>query len=262
MRPEPIPRRKLYQEVLDRLLARIDGGEVAPGDPLPSERELMEAYGVGRPAIREALQSLERSGIVTITHGGRARLVVPTAGALIAQIQEGGRHLLRSEPHSLDHLKDARLFLETGLARLAAERADAAGVRELKERLEEHRDALTRLDEFITRDMAFHRQIAALSGNPIFPAIVEGTFGWLAAFYRSLVRAPGAERLTIAEHERIYDAIAARDAEAAGAAMRDHLTRANALYRRVAAEAGATGRGAAAPRRLNPGGRRGSGNRR
>jgi hypothetical protein len=62
MHPEPILRRKLYQEVLDRLLARIENGEIAPGDPLPSERELMEAYGVGRPAIREALQALQRPG--------------------------------------------------------------------------------------------------------------------------------------------------------------------------------------------------------
>jgi DNA-binding FadR family transcriptional regulator len=238
MRPEPILRRKLYQEVLDRLMSRIESGEIAPGDPLPSERELMEAYGVGRPAIREALQSLERSGIVTISHGERARLAVPSAGNLIGQIEEGARHLLRSEPHSLDHLKDARLFLETGLARLAAERADPEGVAQLRARLDEHKGALARLDEFVDRDMAFHRQVAHLTGNPIFPAIIEAMFSWLAAYYRSLVRAPGAEMLTIAEHERIYAAIAARDPDGAAAAMRDHLSRANALYRRVGAEPG------------------------
>ena len=83
--------------------------------------------------------------------------------------------------------------------------------------------------------MAFHRQIAHLSGNPIFPAIIEAMFGWLAAFYRSLVRAPGAEQLTLAEHERILAAIAAHDPDAADAAMRDHLTRANDLYRRFTA---------------------------
>lgn len=233
MADEPILRRKLYQEVLDRLLSRIESGEIAPGDPLPSERELMETYGVGRPAIREAMQSLERSGIVTISHGERARLVVPSAGALIAQIQDGARHLLRSEPASLEHLKDARLFLETGLARLAAQNGDAAGIATLKEKLEDHRAALTKLDQFLDRDMAFHRQIAVLTGNPIFPAIVEAMFSWLGAYYRSLVRAPGAEMLTLTEHKRIYEAIAAHDPDAAAAAMHDHLTRANALYSRV-----------------------------
>ena len=74
---EQIQRRKLYQEVLDRLLERIRSGEIPPGAHLPSERELMEFYGVGRPAVREALQALERSGIVEITHGeqiGRAHV--------------------------------------------------------------------------------------------------------------------------------------------------------------------------------------------
>ena len=66
---EHIERRKLYQEVLDRLMVRITSGEIAPGEHLPSERELMEFYGVGRVAVREALQELARSGIVEISHG-------------------------------------------------------------------------------------------------------------------------------------------------------------------------------------------------
>jgi GntR family transcriptional regulator, sialic acid-inducible nan operon repressor len=228
---DPIPRRKLSQEVTQRLGARIRAGEFRPGDHLPSERALMEAYGVGRPAVREALQRLERDGIVTITHGERARVAVPSAGQLIAQIAEGASHLLRLDPDNLDHLKDARLFLELGLVRRAAERADDPGIALLRLCLEEHVHALHNLPEFLPKDMAFHRQIAAMSGNPIFPAIIEAMFGWLAAYYRHLVRLRGAEDLTITEHHRIFAAIAARDADAAEAAMREHLTRANALYR-------------------------------
>ena len=230
---EQIQRRKLSQEVLDRLMELISGGKIAPGEHLPSERDLMERYGVGRPAIREALQSLERSGIITITHGERARVAVPTADQLVAQIARGAQHLLRMQPGSLEHLKEARLFLEIGLARLAAQRADEAGLRLLQERLEEHQRSTTRLEEFVGRDMAFHRQIAVMTGNPIFTAIVEAMFGWLSAYYRTLVRAPGAESLTLAEHQRIFDAIAARDPAAAESAMRDHLTRANTLYQRL-----------------------------
>lgn len=230
---DPIPRRKLYQEVFDRLLQRICSGEFEPGDQLPSERALMQSYGVGRPAVREALQSLERAGIVTITHGERARVAVPTAEQLIEQMAGGTRHLLRMEPQTLDHLKDARLFLEVGLARRSALNADAAGVAELKRRLEEHEAALDELSAFVTKDMAFHRQIASLTGNPIFPAIIEAMFGWLGEYYVRLVRVPGAEALTIAEHRSIFEAIAAGDPEAAETAMREHLTRANELYRQL-----------------------------
>lgn len=229
---EPIARRKLSHEVRERLTQRIRAGEFPPGDQLPSERALMESYGVGRPAVREALQSLERAGIVTISHGERARVALPTAGSMLDQLAGAARHLLWSAPGTLDHLKDARLFLELGLARRAAERATPDDVRELERRLAEHVHSLAHLDDFLRKDMAFHRQIAAIGGNPIFPAIIEAMFDWLGEYYRQLVRLEGAENLTIAEHRRILDAIAARDAPAAEAAMRDHIARANDLYRR------------------------------
>lgn len=230
MSTEIIPRRKLYQEVMDRLMARIEAGEFGPGEQLPSERDLMDVYGVGRPAIREALQQMERSGIVGISHGERARVLVPTAETMVGQMTDAARYLLSVEPRTLDHLKEARIFLEAGLARLAAERSDEAGLAVLRQRLDEHRQA--DLDDFLQRDIAFHRQIAAMSGNPIFPAVVEAMLTWLGAYYRTLVRVPGAEVLTLEEHQRIYDAIAGRRPEEAAAAMADHLNRANALYRR------------------------------
>jgi DNA-binding FadR family transcriptional regulator len=230
---ETIPRRKLYQEVLDRLMERIRTGAIPPGTQLPSERELMEAYGVGRPAVREALQSLERSGIVEIAHGERARVVVPTAERLVAQVAGGAMHLLRSQPGSLEHLKDARLFLETGTARMAAERASGEQVAHLRLSVARHRASIDDPEVFIERDMAFHREVADISGNPIFPVIVEAMFRWAGEYYQAMVRAPGAEELTLAEHERIVDAIAAHDPAAAAEAMHAHLSRANTLYRQL-----------------------------
>ena len=70
-----------------------------------------------------------------------------------------------------------------------------------------------------------------MSGNPIFPAIVEGMLTWLGDYYHSLVRAQGVESLTLHEHQRIYDAIAAGNAAEAAQAMADHLNRASDLYR-------------------------------
>jgi len=230
---EAIQKRKLYQEVLDRLMVRIRSGALLPGAHLPSERELMDEYGVGRPAVREALQSLERSGIVEIAHGERARVVVPTADRLVAQVAGGAMHLLRSQPGSLEHLKDARLFLECGTARIAAERATEAQVAQLRLAVAQQRAAADNIDLFIERDMAFHREIASIGGNPIFPAIVEALFRWAGEYYQSMVRAPGAEALTLAEHSRIVDAIEAKDPEAAAQAMHAHLSRANALYQQL-----------------------------
>ena len=231
MTTEHIQRRKLYQDVLDRLMQRIEFGEIGPGDQLPSERELMEVYGVGRVAVREAMQELARSGIVEISHGERARVVVPTARLLIDQIAGGARHLLRMQPETLDHLKEARLFLETGMVKLAAERATADDVLRLQARLEDHRACMVNLDQFMKKDMYFHREIARISGNPIYPAIVEALFEWASSYYQSIVRAPGAEELTLSEHQKIIEAIASHDVSSAVQAMTDHLNRASDLYR-------------------------------
>lgn len=231
MNVEPIQRRKLYQDVLERLMQRIESGEIGPGDQLPSERDLMEVYGVGRVAVREAMQELARSGIVEISHGERARVVVPTAHLLIEQIAGGARHLLRMQPETLDHIKEARLFLEIGMVKLAAEHATEDDIARLQTRQMHHRASMVNLDQFMKQDMYFHREIARISGNPIYPAIVEAMFGWASAYYQSIVRAPGAEELTLLEHQKIIDAIAKHDVAGAVKAVTDHLTRANELYR-------------------------------
>jgi DNA-binding FadR family transcriptional regulator len=231
MTGERIQRRKLSHEVHDRLFEQLKSGEWQPGDHLPSERELMARYGVGRPAIREAMQTLAHSGVIEIAHGDRARVRMPTAQSLIDQITGGAQHLLRMQPNTLDNLKEVRVFLETGMARIAAERATASDIERLRQRHETHRQVLDDIDQFLACDMAFHREIAAISGNPIFPAIVEAMLSWAKEFYVTILRAPGKEPLTIIEHERIIETIANHDPAGAEQAMRDHLTRANTLYR-------------------------------
>ena len=220
--------RKLSHAVIDRLVEAIETGAYKPGERLPAERDLMRLYGIGRPAVREALQALQAMGLIHITHGARARVVEPAAASIIAQMSEAMIQLLHSNPTGLDELKEARLLLECGLVRIATARTTPDGLQALllaKQACETASGAA-----LVAADMAFHRQIAAISGNSFIAAATAGMLEWLTRFKRSLVAAPGAERVTLAEHQRIYDAIAAGDAEAAVLAMTEHLTRANTLY--------------------------------
>lgn len=228
--PEPIRRRKLSHDVQDRLLAMIRRGDLAPGDLMPSERELMAQLTVGRPAIREAMQNLQRMGLVEIRHGERARLTAPSIGSMTEQISETMRHLLVHSSTTLEHLKEARVTFEVEMARIAASRRTAADVEGLRELIAAQAAARATPEKFLELDGRFHRGIAAVSGNPIFVSLSEALFGWLTNFHVTLVRKPGLERLTLAEHEQILQGIEDGDGGAAGRAMADHLNRANALY--------------------------------
>ena len=99
-------------------------------------------------------------------------------------------------------------------------------------RVEEQRSALQDPREFLRCDGLFHREIALISANPIFPALSEAMFGWLSEFHVSLVRVPGCEALTLAEHSGIAEAIENGAEDLARQRMTDHLDRANELYRR------------------------------
>lgn len=71
---QPVARQSVSDAVYDQLAAEIFGGGLAPGDPLPSERNLTKLFGVNRQAVREALKRLDQAGLVEINHGGATRV--------------------------------------------------------------------------------------------------------------------------------------------------------------------------------------------
>jgi DNA-binding FadR family transcriptional regulator len=232
-----LEKRKLSDDVRERLLKRLRSGEFAPGDALPSERELMHAYSVGRPAIREAMQDLQRLGLLDIHHGRRARVAAPSIGRVIEEIGETMRHVLSSSAATLEHFKEARFLFEMEMVRIAARKRLSGDIARLRALLDAQREASRDLERFVGRDGAFHREIAAISGNPIYPALMEAMFKWLAASYRGAVSVPGLEKVTLQEHALIIEGIASGNPDLAAKHMADHLNRANELYRTAHARA-------------------------
>jgi DNA-binding FadR family transcriptional regulator len=178
------------------------------------------------------MQALELLGLIEIRHGGRARVSEPSIGRMVDQISETMKHLLIHSPASLENLKEARATFERELARIAARRRSEADLERLEEILSEQALAAEDPARFRMLDGRFHREIAGISGNPIFSALVDALFRWLSDFHIDLVSVPGLEQLTLAEHHEILGAITRGDAEASAAAMGDHLMRANELYRK------------------------------
>jgi DNA-binding FadR family transcriptional regulator len=227
---EQIVRRKLSDEVFDRLERMITSGELKPGDEMPSERVLMERFGVGRPAIREAMQSLAGMGLVNISHGERAKVLKLTAQSIFRQVDLTAKIMLSQSNDSLENLKSARIFFERGMAREAAQRATSADIEALKTIINRQRESLGNAEDFISADMQFHTRIAQISGNPIFAAVSEAMLAWLREYHTEMLIWTGKEKFTLVEHEEIVERLAARDADGAESAVLKHLERSRALY--------------------------------
>jgi GntR family transcriptional regulator, sialic acid-inducible nan operon repressor len=225
--PVPIRRHKLSDDVQERVLSLIRREALRPGDVLPSERELMTSYRVGRPAVREAMQNLQRMGLVEIRHGERPRVAHPSMEAMVGNMAESVRHVLTHSEATLRHLREARHRFETEMARDAARRRTPEHIERLEAILADQEAALSDPARFLDLDGAFHRAVAAIGGNPIFESVSQALFEWLIQFHVDMVRLPGQERFALREHRAVLKAIAAGKPNQAAERMADHLNRVN-----------------------------------
>ncbi len=228
---ERIVRRKLSDLVVDKLRDLIVDGELGPGDPMPSERVLMERFGVGRPAVREALQSMHTMGLITISHGERSRVNVLNAGLALRQVDEIAQLLLSAKPENLEHLKETRRLVEVGIVKIAAENNTSADVKDLRKLVIAQSNERGSAEAFMQADIAFHNRIAETTGNPLIVAVSEAMLKWLFKYHTSLLHWSGREETTLSEHEKIVDLIEARDVEGSAEMMQQHLDRSDVLYK-------------------------------
>ncbi|MDO5703655.1 MAG: FCD domain-containing protein [Paracoccus sp. (in: a-proteobacteria)] len=200
---------------------------------LPTERELAEQMGIGRRAIRRALEVLEEEGQIWRKHGSGTYTGPPPVTRPIP-------HALPVSPSSLMHMIEARLGLEPYIARLAALRCTGEMRRRMAhcaERVETAED----VDSADLWDSALHREIAAASGNPLLLALFDQLNVWrhdegLRRIRLRARRYAGTPRPILNEHRVILDALAAGDAAAAETAMRTHLESLRAVFLKFATE--------------------------
>jgi len=225
----PIKRRKISEDVADRIeqLIRDDGLQI--GDALPSEREIMAAFGVGRSAVREAFFALTKRGLVEVRNGEKAKVASPDLGVVINEMSGAARRML-AQPDGIKNFQDARRLFETGVAARAAERATDADIESLAECLEANRRSIDSPDRFQQTDFAFHRQIAAVAHNPLFLAVTEALVTWLLDQRNRTIQGPHHTTTAYEAHRVIFEAIRDHHPEAAAAAMDGHLRVVEKLY--------------------------------
>lgn len=217
-----IRRRKIHEEVAQQIETAISSGHFEIGDQLPSERELMDKFGVGRPAIREALLHLERMGLVHLSPGEKARVTKPTIHGLVEQLSGAARHFLAT-PLGEASFQDARRVFEAGIAYNAALSANDEEIATLEKALEANRQALNNMTEFEKTDIRFHIELTKIGGNPIFLALHTALVDWLSLQRFISLQLPGVAEEAFESHKAIFNAVAAHEAPFAWAAMDTHL---------------------------------------
>jgi GntR family transcriptional regulator, sialic acid-inducible nan operon repressor len=227
-----IKRSKIFEQVADVLERRIHEQSLSAGAELPSERDLMKEFGVGRPAVREALFHLQRMGLVEMRPGARAQVAVPSVRGVMHSVAGSARYLL-SASEGIKHFQDARILFETGLVRDAARLASDADIARLKTALDNNRESIGDTRRFEQSDVAFHFAIATVPNNPIYTALHSAIIEWLVDQRHVTLSYPGQNKLAYQAHVAIYEAIAARDPDAAAAEMRAHLEQVATLYWKV-----------------------------
>ena len=226
---DPIRRRRLYEEVEARLTRDLREGIFKVGDFLPPERALMERFGVGRPAVREALFSLQKKGLLHLSSGERPKVTAPTAERMVRELAAAAQHFL-TQPDGIAQFQRAREFLEVGLARAAAQTATADDIAMLKEKLDENKRAIGDPNAFAKTDVEFHHILATMQRNTIITALAEAVSGWLTEQRSKVLQKPEADRAAFRFHRRIFLAVKLGDATGAEAAMREHLSDVNRRY--------------------------------
>ncbi len=213
---------KLSEPIEKALAEDIAEGNFNPGDMLPSERELMERFAVGRPSIREALFSLSKRGLIEVGSGRRPRVLEPSFDVVTHELDLIVRQVLNKQSN-VANLMELRRVIERALARKLAVEITDAQIEILGAKLQANRDALPDLELFWTTDSDFHASIAAECGNPIFPVIVNALLNWLIIQRRVTLSQPGRPEMALKFHEQIFDAIARHDPDAAEERMNAHL---------------------------------------
>ena len=159
----PVGRRKRAHDVADKLEALIAADEFGVGSRLPSEKELMARFGVGRPAVREALFMLQQQGRIEIGSGARALVVSPTPAFLVRQMGELIKRVADG-PRGQDHLEQARLLFETGRCLAGGTERDRSRTSsDCGRRSTPTSPRSADVGEFIRTDVAFHYELARSS---------------------------------------------------------------------------------------------------
>jgi DNA-binding GntR family transcriptional regulator len=195
----------LYEQVAERLRARIFAHELEPGAWV-DEQAIASEFGISRTPLREALKVLAAEGLVQLR---------PRRGCYVAALSE----------QDLDEIFPVMALLEGRCAQEATAKATDADLRRLKtihadlERFAANGDP----DRFFEANQQFHNALQDLAGNRWLKQLIDETRQFIKLTRRDSLNPEGRLKQSLVEHRAILAAVQSRDANEAGRLMHDHL---------------------------------------
>lgn len=230
----PIKNRRTFEAVSEQIKKMIFEGVYQSGDRLPSEIELASQFEVGRQSVREALRILELSGFITIQKGGGggARVKDNISGTISRLFLDA----FQMEKTSLEELTVARVEIESVVLKHAVQNADKADIDALRENVSVARKKIKNQLAVIDENITFHQLLAKASKNNLFVIVVQAITTAVrhcmiqlrTARSESDATAWASERImqskiTVKYHEKIIEAMIAKDVEKAIAILEEHI---------------------------------------
>lgn len=225
MQPAPLGKTRLADTIAAELEKRILEGSLKAGDRLPPERELALELGVSRPSLREAMQKMVSKGLLSTRHGGGTFVT----DRLDAHFVDPWQDMLKGHPLLHRDLLEFRQMLEGQAATLAAERATDADISQLDGAYAGLEIAYAGDDvaACIDADVAFHQAIAEAAHNLLIghltASLMRVIHGHVASNLTHLHEQPQRWSQLQAQHHAIWQAIRARQPQAAAAAAGAHI---------------------------------------
>jgi DNA-binding FadR family transcriptional regulator len=218
---------KLAQVVASEIRRRIVSGELAAGEFLPFEAELVTLYRTSKPTIREALRILETEGLIEVRRGGRAGAQVLQPS--ISCAARGVGLLLQHRGTTVADVWDARSILECDAVGILAADHRVADVRSLRSTAERIRSLLDQPEVFAVEALEFHEELVRLSRNQTLHVLTQALHEIVAAEMQLSRRQSTADEVTTGNlkstrvHAKLIDLIAAGKSTGAVDLWRRHM---------------------------------------
>ncbi len=191
---------RIYEKVVEKLKESISRGDILPGDPLPSERQLMDDFGVSRSSLREAFRVMELLGLIESVPGKGRFVRHPKSPA------EDEKHI-RLEDSAVLELMEARRILDPAIAAESAMRATSSDLTRMLRVLTATEKRLGDPNLRAQADFDFHLALAEATHNFVFVNITRMNFDLIMATHDKIYNLLEDKDAFLLEHRSVYEAI-------------------------------------------------------